>query len=92
MLIQRFGWLSLVSVVAVSFLYMLVLLPHAAGIANDHFRSGWFIAAVIISLVWLALVLLHQRSRNTKSGSIDFLFFVALILCAAFFAALFTNA
>jgi len=91
-LIERLGWLSRVSVVAVSFLYMLVLLPHAAGITTDHFRSGWFNAAVIISLVWFPLALLHQRSRNTKSGLIDFLSFVALILCAAFFAALFTNA
>jgi anaerobic C4-dicarboxylate transporter len=91
-LIQRIGWLSRVSVIAVSFLYMLLLLPHTAGITAEHFSSGWFIIAFIIGLAWLPLALLHQRSRSTKSDLIDFLSFAALTLCVAFFAALFTNA
>ena len=92
MLIQRLGWLSRLSVVAVSFVYMLLLLPHTAGIATNNFRSGWFIVAVIISLAWFPVALLHHRSRSTKSGLVEFLSFAALTLCAAFFAALLKNA
>ena len=74
--------------IVVSFLYMVLLIPYLAGIGAEHFRSGWFLGAVVIALTWIPLVWFH-RDFKQRDGVLHLVLSVApLMLLVTFFGAL----
>ncbi|PJI88532.1 hypothetical protein DAH55_13830 [Sphingomonas koreensis] len=76
-----------ITAATVSAFYMLVLLPHFGAIEAAHFKSGWFLSALAVSLVWIPLLLF--RRYLAIGGMRRMTFSVApLVLMVAYFGAL----
>lgn len=74
--------------VAASFLYMLLLLPHARGLSWEHLRSGWSVAGLVAAFLWVPLVIYHRYFNQDLSPLKVGLSFVPMVALVIFFSAL----
>ena len=89
---HRAASIARMSAVAVSLVYMMVLLPHFGGIGPKHLSSFWFVAGMLIAFSWIPLFMF--RNYLAEGGGIlrSVLSFAPLVFIAAFFTALFAVA
>ncbi len=81
-----------VAAMIVSFLYMLMLLPHFGEAKIESLRSPWFLGALFVALSWMPIWALHQRLDRGGNFPVVMLSFAPLALFGIFFSLLFTNA
>ncbi len=91
-LMHKVAFIARIGAALVSFLYMLILLPHIEGIEAHHFSSIWFLGAWIVALVWIPLLLLQRRLDQLEEPVIIGLSVAPLFLFAIFFGMLFLSA
>ena len=80
------------STAAVSFLYMIGLMPHLGGFELEKLTSGWFVSALAIAFFWVPMVVIHVRARRLDKRLLLALSFGPMILFVGFFALLFAKA
>ncbi|MET3723073.1 hypothetical protein ABIC35_000978 [Sphingomonas trueperi] len=76
----------------ISFLYMLMLLPHLGGVELDSFRFPWFLGAFFVAISWMPLWALYRRFNRDSIFPVVMLSFAPLALFGVFFSVLFANA
>lgn len=86
---ERVAFIARLVAIVVSLGYMVLLLPHVAGIGAEHFSSGWFLGAGAVALTWIPLVAFHRHFQRSEGALHLVLSFAPLVLMAAFFGALF---
>lgn len=89
---QRAASFARISAAVVSFSYMIILLPHFAGITPQHFSSGWFLGGIAIALAWIPILLFTIRLGKDGEERAVALSFLPLVLFAAYFGALLVSA
>lgn len=86
---ERAAFIARMTAIVLSLGYMVLLLPHVAGIEAEHFSSGWFLGGATIALSWIPLLAFHRYFKHSDGALHLVLSFAPLILFAAFFGALF---
>lgn len=89
---KRAAFAARMTAVVLSLGYMMLLLPHVAGIDAEHFSNGWFLGGATIALLWIPLLAFHRYFARSQGAPHLVLSFAPLILFVAFFGALFTVA
>lgn len=72
----------------ISFMYMLLLLPHIAGITAEHFTYIWFWAGLAVALLWMPLIWTYGRLSPQDSHLQAALSFAPLGILLIFFCLL----
>lgn len=91
-LIDRAAAFARLTAAAVSFLYMMLLLPHLLGVQAESFSSLWFWGGLCVALSWIPILIVHPRIARDGSLLALALSVAPLALIAAFFTVLFANA
>jgi bacteriorhodopsin len=73
----------------VSFLYMVILLPHIGAITADNLASGWFLIGVAVALWWVPLLWAHLKLKPTDRPLYLAMSFAPVVMFAIFFSTLF---
>lgn len=89
---ERAAFVARITTIVLSFGYMALLLPQAAGIEAEHFSNGWLLGAAIVALSWIPLIAYHRYFKQKKSPFHLVLSFAPLFFFAAYFGALFAAA
>jgi hypothetical protein len=77
----------------ISFLYMVLLLPHLEGFKLAKLLSPWYAAALLVALIWLPLLWLHVRTSGKRLSALELAgSFGPLVFFACFFGLLFALA
>ena len=73
-------------------LYMLLLFSHVGGMTWQHFRSGWFVGALIVALIWVPMLLSYEQLQQLNGKLYLIVSFAPVILWIVFLSVLFANA
>ena len=92
----RLDWAaSLARLVAavISFLYLILALPHLEGFEPANLLSLWYVAALFVALIWLPLLWFHVRTSGKHLSTLELAAsFGPLVFFGAFFGLLFALA
>lgn len=78
---------------ALSFLYMILAVPHLDGFAPAKLSSPWYAAALLVALIWLPLLWLHVRMSGKRLSAVELAAsFGPMVLLGGFFGLLFALA
>jgi hypothetical protein len=91
---QSAASISRIAFVVVSFLYMILLLPHLAheGVQLSKMSSGWYVAALLVAFGWVPGMALHLRSDQLNRQWSSILSFLPALFAGCFFILLFSFA
>jgi hypothetical protein len=79
--------------VALSFLYMLLILPHLAGFEPSNLTSPLYTSTLLIAVLWMPLLWFHARTTGAHLKPVALAAsFAPLGLLFGFFALLFLGA
>lgn len=78
---------------AISFLYLMLLLPHLGGFQPANLASPWYVAAILVALLWAPLLWLHARTVNKRLSALELTAsFSPLVLMCGFWGLIFAVA
>jgi len=76
----------------ISFLYLVLLLPHFSGLTLGKLAYPWTLAGLLVAFLWLPVLLLERWFRRERGSIRTALSFAPLLVIAAFFMSLFQAA
>jgi hypothetical protein len=85
---RKLALIARIVAIAVSFLYMILLLPHVTGLGAGHFTNGWSLSGIAVALLWIPLVRFHGQIQRSDQARLMALSFIPLVFVGTCIVAL----
>ncbi len=87
------GSVARLAAAAMSFLYMILVIPHLAGFESSKLASPLYTGALLVAVLWMPLIWFHLRTTGSHLGAFGLAAsFAPLALLLCFFTLLFVGA